>query len=336
MELLNSPKRSVVTGEPKPVVVFDASHGQANWAQTGFTSREMHSNFAGLTETFCRLGFHCRTTGGEPLLNHLPRAQMLVLPPPVGRYVARLERWRAEPTTLFTGQEVSAVLNYLDEGGSLLAFAYRFGDSFTQSNLQDVFTPLGCQLNDDAVIDASAVRLTHPLQMHFDTPSEYLPLPWSRAGVTTVRWRSSATFTIQSGASASPLALSTGGRCLTFHRTLRRICFEPLPVAVAGRLGRGRFALFGGPHLFETSPLGLLAQADNERFLHNILSWLLGDSNDETIVAAPSIGWGSNESGSELSYVECRGEGERTISSIERVLRRKGVLKALDRARWMP
>jgi hypothetical protein len=37
--------------------LFDASHGQTHWAQTGFTTRELHTNFAGLTEMLCRLGF---------------------------------------------------------------------------------------------------------------------------------------------------------------------------------------------------------------------------------------------------------------------------------------
>ena len=50
-----------------PVALFDTSHGQSNWAQTGFPSREMHSNFAGLTEILCRLGFLCRSTAGKPL-----------------------------------------------------------------------------------------------------------------------------------------------------------------------------------------------------------------------------------------------------------------------------
>ena len=50
-----------------PLALFDASHGQPNWAQTGFTSREMHSNLAGLTEILCRLGFKCCSTSGDPL-----------------------------------------------------------------------------------------------------------------------------------------------------------------------------------------------------------------------------------------------------------------------------
>lgn len=319
-----------------PIAVFDASHGQPNWAQTGFTSREMHSNFAGLTEMLCRLGFQCRSTDQDPLDRRLADCRLLVLPSPTGRYEARKESWRAEPSTLFTSEEVLAVLKFLHAGGSLIAFAYRFGDSFTHTNLRDIFTPLGCQLNDDAVIDAGAVREIHPLQMHFDTRQESLPLGWSRTGVTSVRWRPSATFTILPGAIARPLALSTGGGCLSFNRTLRRICFEPLPVATVGQYGRGRFALFGGPHVFETSSLGLLSQADNTRFLQNILNWLIRDDADESGVQPQSIGWVPDKSARDLSGVDCHGEGARTISSVERVLRKSGILKALGRARWMP
>jgi hypothetical protein len=50
-------------GQDGPLVVFDASHGQPNWAQTGFTSREMHTNFAGVMELLCRLGCTCTRTG---------------------------------------------------------------------------------------------------------------------------------------------------------------------------------------------------------------------------------------------------------------------------------
>ncbi len=319
-----------------PVALFDASHGQPNWAQTGFTSREMHTNFAGMTEMLCRLGFQCRTTEGEPLAQHLPKAKLLVLPSPTGRYDVRRERWRCDPGTLFAQQQVQAILNFLESGGCLLAFAYRFGDSFTQTNLGDVFAPLGCRLNDDAVIDASAVRQVHPLEIYFDTPTESLPLSWSRAGVTAVRWRPAATFTLVPADNIWPLVLSTGGRCLSFNRTLRCISFESLPLAVAGRHGRGRFALFGGPHLFESSPLGLLAHGDNTKFLNNVIGWLLKENeaveapeNSNTTPAIP-------ESQPGLAHVESYGIGERTIASVERVLRKTGILKALCRAKWMP
>jgi hypothetical protein len=92
--------------------------------------------------------------------------------------------------------------------------------------------------------------------------------------------------------------------------------------------------LFGGPHVFEISPLGLLADQDNARFLENTLHWLLSDSPEEP-VGCPQ---GDESAGAceRLTRVECRGEGERTIASVERLLRRTGVLKALGRAKWMP
>ena len=103
-----------------------------------------------------------------------------------------------------------------------------------------------------------------------------------------------------------------------------------------GHDGAGRFALFGGPHLFESSPLGLLAHADNQRFLTNVLDWLLSEEVAEgrpaTSRPAPVVAPGFRQ----LIQVEAHGNGERTIASIERVLRQTGVLKALSRVKWMP
>ena len=76
-----------------PLVVFDAGHGQPNWAQTGFDSREMHTNFVGLMETLCRLGCLCTPSGDQPLAKYLTRAKLLVLPPPAGCYSTRREAW---------------------------------------------------------------------------------------------------------------------------------------------------------------------------------------------------------------------------------------------------
>ncbi len=336
METLFGSNGSTAPNIPPPIALFDASHGQPNWAQTGFPSREMQTNFAGLTEILCRLGFQCCSTEGSPLTQHFSHARLLVIPPPTGCYDARKERWRVQRSVLFTRNEVRAVQGFFQEGGRLLAFAYRFGDSFTQTNLGDLCTALGCQLNDDAVIDAAALRNTHPLRMHFDTPSNSLPRSWAREGVATVRWRPSATFRLLPDATAWPLALSTGGGCLSFNRTLRQISFASLPLAVAGLHGTGRFALFGGSHVFESSPLGLLAHPDNSRFLQNTLRWLLEDAPIQPLACAPSAFLCCNESLVRLTRVDGRGEGKRTIASVERVLRKTGVLKALNRAKWMP
>ena len=324
-----------LNGTP-PSAVFDASHGQGNWAQTGFPSRELHTNFAGLTEFLCHRGFQCQRTGRTALAAQLATCRLLIIPPPTGTYDGRKERWRFQRAARFTREEVRAVLGFVRAGGRLLAFSYRFGDSFTESNLGDLCLPLGGRLNDDAVIDVRALRQTDPLHLHFETTAASLWPGWARPGVNTVCWRPVASFTLQPDAPAWPLALSAGGSCLSFDRTLRRLSFESLPIAICGHHGVGRFALFGGPHLFESSPLGLLSQADNTRFLHNTLDWLLSDAPD----AAPPPVWRAGSSVwpglRELSQVQAYGNREGTIAFVERVLRQTGVLKALSRAKWMP
>ena len=130
--------------------------------------------------------------------------------------------------------------------------------------------------------------------------------------------------------------MSPGGACLSFDLTLRRISFASLPLGVAGRHGKGRFALFGGPHLFESSALGLLNVGDNTRFLRNVLKWLLAEGPDtdaglfqRNLPAADStFAW--------LNQVESTGEGAGTVASVEKILRQTGVLKALSRAKWLP
>jgi hypothetical protein len=319
-----------------PIALYDASHGQANWAQTGFPSRELHTNFAALTETLCRSGCECRSTNGQPLISLLRDARLLVIPPPTGRYDVRKERWRQDRSSLFTPAEVCAILKFLDAGGRLLAFAYRFGDSFTQTNLGDLSLALGCRLNDDAVIDVRALRRADPLHLCFDTPADSIPPAWASAGVASVAWRPVATFAILPGAATRPLTLSTGGGCLSFDRTLRRICFASLPIAVAGSHGAGRFAIFGGPHLFESNPLGLLPRPGNSRFLRNVLNWLLGDAEPGGEAPSRSAVGASEVYFPDLCRVEESDTGERTITTVERALRKAGVLKALSRAKWLP
>ena len=333
MELENQPTNC---NDPPPVALFDASHGQLNWAQTGFPSRELHTNFAGLTESLCRLGFLCRSTKGEPLVSHLAHSRLLIIPSPTGRYDPRRERWRRERRSLFTDQEVQAVLRFLHQGGRLLAFAYRFGDSFTQTNLNALCRPLDCQLNDDAVLDLCTLRQTHPLQLHFDTTFDCLPPVWARHGVNSVRWRPSATFTLQAGTPTWPLALSAGGCCLSFDRTRHRVHCEALPVAVVGQRGAGRFALFGGPHLFESNALGLLPEADNRRFLHNVLHWLLKDTSAPSVPMSLGGALSLPSLHPELTCLEGRAERARAVAWLERLLRQTGVWKALSRAKWSP
>jgi hypothetical protein len=78
-----------------------------------------------------------------------------------------------------------------------------------------------------------------------------------------------------------------------------------------------------------------LHHGDNTRFLHNILAWLISEAAIQD-AQCPSADAPEASYGHELTCVEARGEGERTIASVERVLRKTGVLRALNRAKWMP
>lgn len=322
-----------------PLALFDSKHGQNRWAETGFTSREMHTNFVGVMELLCRLGCVCATTAGESFSQCLPRARILVVPTSTGEYDRSHKCWKPCASQLFTSEEIRAVLDFVQNGGSLLAFGYRFGDSFTRSNLRELFSPFGCLLNDDAVVDLQLLRKTYPLDSYFDTAGSDLPLQWSANGVETVRWRTTATFTILPGSTAVPLALSAGGNCISFDRSLRRISFSSLPVAVAGVHGRGRFALFGGPHVFETGSYGLLTSHHNARFLQNVLRWLL-DDQPPNLISSPT---GHHALGTFLFNRRLEVESDvraqrdqQTIAYVERVLRQTGILKALDRPHWLP
>jgi hypothetical protein len=319
--------------------LFDASHGQDHWSQTGFPSRELHTNFSGMATFLARRGVRASINQQEICREVLAAAHLLVLPPATGAYDAARERWRPQRGSLLRPDEVAEILGFLRDGGRLLAFGYRFGDSFTRTNLNHLFGPLGCLLNDDAVIDLRSLRSVHPLQSQFSTPTDCLPLTWSRHGVSAVQWRTMATFTLLPGATTWPLVFSPGGRILSFNRVHRKISFQSLPIAVCGRLGSGRFALFGGPHAFERGPFGLLRRAENVRFLENVLDWLLqheGGRGDEP-VRDTTMGASTHPSGdswSALSQIDEKGPGAESVEFVERLLAKTGLLKALSRARW--
>lgn len=328
-------------GERHRIAIFDDTHGQPHWSQTGFPSRELSTNFSGLAESLTSRGFDCTAVRPRSLAEAVRGARLLILPPPTGGYDPAEERWQSLPESRLTAPEVEAILRFLADGGRLLAFAYRFGDSFTGANLSDLFARLGCPLNDDAVFDVTRLRDEHPLQLHFETSADAVPITWAREGVSAVCWRPAATFRLIPGAAVAPLVVSPGGRCIAFDRVQRRIRFQSLPIAVAGRRGRGRFALFGGPHVFETGPFGLLQVADNPQFLGNVLQWLLDETGGACDPGGVPASGFSNESASAeelraLWEVDDVGPGRPMVAFVEQLLHETGILKALGRPSWMP
>jgi len=113
----------------------------------------------------------CVVRRSQTFADLLPNASMLVIPPATGAYNSRKECWRAQSSSLFTVREMAAIINLVPAGGRLLAFSYRFGDSFTQTNLRDLLSPLGCLLNHDAVIDLTRLRITQPSAMVGSEPA---------------------------------------------------------------------------------------------------------------------------------------------------------------------
>ena len=115
----------------------------------------------------------------------------------------------------------------------------------------------------------------------------------------------------------------------------------PNPIPISPHRGRGRFALFGGPHVFEVGPLGLLGEADNRQFLGNVLDWRR-EGGDEfatnpadsipNLPADPTLGkeWRA------LWEVDAEGPGLPMVDFVERLLQETAILKALGRPLWTP
>jgi len=319
------------------IACFDETHGQPHWSQTGFTSRLRTTNFAGVARILEEMDLECVSATAKPLTATFPETRLVVIPPPTGIYDAKHECWHRDPASLFTAQELCALLDFVADGGSVLAFSYRFGDAFTQTNLGLLALALGCLLNDDAILDLMQLKAPNPLATHFHTTVGDLPSVWSVAGIRELRWRCLATFSILPGTKAWPLVLSPALGSLSYHARLRQISYQPLPLGVAGISGNGRFALFGGPHAFETSPLGLLDRADNARFLRHVLVWLLAETWPQRRAVPPGLFGNPRDAGDWLwrpFRSDDKAQDGPSVAFVEELLRQGETLHALPIEKW--
>lgn len=315
--------------------LFDTLHGQGNWSQTGFSSREIHTAYAGLADELRSRGARpLATDGARTLAEQIEGRLLLVVPPATGTYNPQRETWPRTPRYLFRADEIAALLRFVQSGGRLLGFAYRFGDSFTASNTAQLFAALGCLLNENAVLDLETIRATNVLNSEFEIRSDCIPLPWASRAVSAVRWRCMASLTILPGVNARVIAFSPGGKCIAFDRAHREVCFQSAPIAVAGVIGRGRFVLVGGPHVFETGTFGLLDQASNRTFLGNVLDWILGENQLELRPDASRGNLLGGFSTADLCLVGRGGKDQPTVAFVERLLRKTGTMSALGKGRW--
>ena len=156
-------------------VLFDTNHGQVNWAQTGFPD----TTFAGIARLLGQRGFHCSTITEPLTLSNIRGAAAIVISPPTGVFDPETSTWLHSPFTLFSGEEVHSILSYLEAGGRLIVFSYRWGDAFTKSNVGQLCASLGWCQNDDAVIDLALVEAMHPLLTTFKTEASDFKQPWA-------------------------------------------------------------------------------------------------------------------------------------------------------------
>lgn len=256
---------------------FDVEHGQQNWKTTGFFARTITGSFSGLTDILSEL--RIESWSGSDLHNSLDDSKIIVIPPPAGTFNRAESQWEPLPAHFFTESDVERILEFVHAGGRLLAFSYRFGDSFAKSNLKELFLPMGCLIQDTAAINLdSFVNEMHPLAVPFETDSEHLPLLDENQSLPdSVHWRSMATLSILPNSNSFPIAV-TPPRCITFEPQSFRILHKPQMIAVGGHYGDGRFALFGGPHVFETTGYGLLREGSNHLFAKQVLEWLISHS----------------------------------------------------------
>lgn len=320
-------------GSPS-VALFDEAHGQGNWAQTGFPSREIDGNLQGLARLLSQAGWRCHGHRRGPLAPDPREVRLVVIPPPTGEYDATREVWRPSPHSRFSPLEIVRLHRFVAAGGRLLLFGYRFGDSFLASNLGELTASFGCLLHDDAVVDTRRLARLYPLSGDFQTGPDSVVPPWARPGIRTLRWRSMATFSILPRAQAFPVVLSPGGACPAYNRRHRSVSFRSQPIAVAGHLGRGRFLFLGGPHAFETGPTGLLHVADNRRLVENCLGWLQGESSPAGRGDDPVEATVEGDPWREYSELDAESASPGALLTLERALRHSQTFRALPRWKW--
>ena len=321
-------------------VLFDTGHGQNHWAQTGFLPRTCSHSFSGVAKILSEMGFRC--SSGAITAEHLKNSQILVIPPPTGQFNHKFSRWDRLESSLFSEEEIQRILQFIHGGGHLLAFSYRFGDSFTQTNMRELIGPLGCLLHESAVINLdSFLSEKHPLMVPFETNKECLPILGQGHVPCPVHWRSMTTLSILPGATASPLAVSPP-RCVGFYQSSYRLIHDRQPIGVGGIYGNGRFAIFGGPHAFETGGYGLLPYNGNRKFVERVIHWLV--SNKEPVPKDPfCLDLRSNRSCSSHvkdMWIQVSGStsphkrGELLVSFVDGIFQESGVLSGLGKSVW--
>jgi hypothetical protein len=232
-------------------------------------------------EQLQKRGFECHEQAQSISPEVFNGVKGVVIPPPTGKFIIddlMGGHWEPTESSRFTALEIEAILTFLSQGGWLFAFTYRFGDSFTKSNLGQLFAALGIILNDDAVMDLDALNRAQPgsglTNLRHELSGEAVSRPWRTHRIRRLALRPTATFGLLKSSRATTVIMSpTTSVRYGFH--FEKTYFDSAPICVAGHHGEGRYVLFGGPHQFESTNFGLLREADNCDFLNILIDWLI-------------------------------------------------------------
>ncbi len=311
-------------------VLFDEAHGQKHWGETGYGARSRHERFAGLAAMLEHVGAECDSLDRPLHQVDLREVDALVIPTPTGLYDREEERWRVDSKSLFRPEEIGTALEYVRSGGILIAFAYRFGDWFTRSNVGKLFLAFGCHLSDDAILPVDQLKEVDPLQLSFLATFGEAGGPEFKG---QLQCRPMATFRLLPGSMARPLAYSPGGSCVAFDRTFRFVSTQCHPVGVGGMEGKGFFLFFGGPHFVEVGEFGLLERPGNGRYIQSLLNRIRQSMPQKPSGSKRRRNPACTHSRNPTSVDETETDSQEVIGYMEQLLVHRGSLRALGRWR---
>lgn len=133
-------------------ILFDESHGQRNWEQSGFPAHTIDGSFKKFVNKYSReLKFDSiKNKFGEELLN--TKNGIIIIPHPAG-FLNKKSQWELDPNSLFQKEEIEIIKQFVKNGGNLILLGHRNGDEFTKTNFNDLADEFGFEFNSDFLVN---------------------------------------------------------------------------------------------------------------------------------------------------------------------------------------
>jgi hypothetical protein len=131
----------------KRLVLFDESHGQRRWEQTGFPPHTLDGSFSLLAEALWS-EFIIKPNIDKISGESISRVDVFVIPSPAGR-LTESSQWEPCPDSVFDAEECNTLRSFVENGGGILLMAHRHSDEFVKSNLNTVANSSDLSLNQE-------------------------------------------------------------------------------------------------------------------------------------------------------------------------------------------